>query len=74
MILRSIISIILHIIRLSLNLLFLWVIFNWRVRKARKAFEMELVKIGMERKNAKKLSAHYLKLKEDLVRAMKSSF
>jgi len=44
------------------------------VRKTRKAFERELVKIGMERENAKKLGTHYLKLKEDLIRTMKSSF
>ncbi len=71
--LTSIISIALHSIRLLLSLFTLWLSFGWKVRKARKAFEKELVKAGMAKKDAKKLSAWYLKLKDDIVRAVKSS-
>ena len=69
----SIISVILHAVRLLLSLLALWLSFDWKVRKARKAFEKELVKAGMAKKDAKKLSAYYSKLKDDIIRAVKSS-
>jgi hypothetical protein len=69
----SIISITLHAIRLLLSLLILWLSFGWKVRRARKAFEKELVKAGMAKKNAKRLSAWYSKLKDDIIQAVKSS-
>jgi hypothetical protein len=69
----SIISITLHAIRLLLSLSALWLSFGWKVRRARKAFEKELVKAGMAKKDAKKLSAWYSKLKDDIIQAVKSS-
>jgi len=69
----SIISITLHAIRLLLSLSALWLSFGWKVRKARKAFEKELVKAGMAKKDAKRLSAWYSKLKDDIIQAVKSS-
>jgi hypothetical protein len=69
----SIISITLHTIRLLLSLSALWLSFGWKVRKARKAFEKELVKAGMAKKDAKRLSAWYSKLKDDIIQAVKSS-
>lgn len=71
--LTSIISVGLHSIRLLLNLLALWLSFGWKIRKARKAFEKELVKAGMSKKDARRLSKWYSKLKDDVVRAVKSS-
>lgn len=71
--LRSIIGIALHIIRLTLSLFALWLSFGWKVRKARKAFEKELVKMGMAEKDAKRLSVWYSKLKNDIVQTVKSS-
>ncbi len=71
--LRSIIGIVLHIIRLTLSLFALWLSFGWKVRKARKAFEKELVKMGMVKKDAKKLSALYSKLKNDIMQTVQSS-
>ena len=70
--LLSIINIGLHVIRLLLSLTALWLSFGWKVRKARKAFEKELVKMGMAKKDAKKLSAFYSKLKEEITRTAKS--
>jgi len=70
--LRSIISLVLHATRLLLGLLALWLSFGWRVRRARKAFEKELVKMGMAKKDAKKLSAWYSKLKNDIMQTVKS--
>jgi hypothetical protein len=69
----SIISITLHAIRLLLSLFALWLSFGWKVRRARKAFEKELVKAGMAKKEAKRLSAWYSKLKDDIIQAVKSS-
>jgi hypothetical protein len=69
----SIISVIPHAVRLLLSLLDLWLSFGWKVRKARKAFEKELVKMGMARKDAKRLSAWYLKLKKDIMNTLKAS-
>ncbi|MEM3578853.1 MAG: hypothetical protein QXL54_01345 [Candidatus Bathyarchaeia archaeon] len=71
--LRSIINIVLHSTLLLLNLLVLWLSFGWKVRKARKAFEKELVKAGMAKRDAEKLSAWYLKLKKDITQAVKAS-
>jgi len=69
----SIISVILHAVRLLLSLLALWLSFGLKVRKARKAFEKELVKMGMARKDAKRLSTWYLKLKKDIMNTLKAS-
>jgi hypothetical protein len=69
----SIISITLHAIRLLLSLFALWLSFGWKVRRARKAFEKELVNAGMAKKEAKRLSAWYSKLKDDIIQAVKSS-
>ncbi len=72
--LRSVVSIALNLVRLMLSLLFLWLSFGWKVRKARKAFEKELVKAGMAKKDAEKLSAWYSKLKKDITQTVKSHF
>ncbi|MEM3090412.1 MAG: hypothetical protein QXW17_01470 [Candidatus Bathyarchaeia archaeon] len=69
----SIISAALYTIRLLLSLSVLWLSFGWKVRKARKAFEKELVRAGMAKKDAKRLSEWYSKLKNDIVQAVKSS-
>jgi len=61
-------------LRSVVSLLFLWLSFGWKVRKARKAFEKELVKAGMAKGNAKKLSAWYSKLKKDVTQTVKSHF
>ncbi len=71
--LTSIISVALHTIRLLLSLLAIWLSFGWKVRKARKSFEKELVKAGMAKKDAKRLSEWYSKLKNDVVQTVKSS-
>jgi len=42
------------------------------VRKAKKAFEKELVKAGMAKKDARKLSVWYSKLKNEITQTVKS--
>jgi len=69
----SIISAGLSLINLLLSLFVLWLTLGWRVRKARKAFEKQLILQGMAKKDAKKLSAQYSKLKDDVMNALKRS-
>ncbi|MGC8896017.1 MAG: hypothetical protein ACP5LB_04515 [Candidatus Bathyarchaeia archaeon] len=70
----SVFSIALHLTRLSLILFVFWLTFGWNVRKARKAFEKQLIRQGMTKKDAKRLSANYVKLKNDIMNILKSSF
>jgi len=69
----SIISIVLHLTRLLGSLLALWFTLGWKVRKARKAFERELMRSGMSKKDAKRISAYYSKLKDDVISSLKRS-
>ena len=64
----------LHFIKLILNLGFLWLTLGWNVRKARKAFEKELVKGGIPKEVAKKLGKKYASLKDEIMREIKGSF
>lgn len=63
----------LYIIRLLTSLFFLWLTLGWKVRKARKAFEKQLIRQGMAKKDAKRLSAFYSKLKDNVMATMKGS-
>ncbi|MEM3597055.1 MAG: hypothetical protein QXJ53_02870 [Candidatus Bathyarchaeia archaeon] len=70
---RSIISIILSISYILFNLLILRATLGWFVRKTRKAFEKQLIHQGMAKKDAKRISAQYSKLKNDLMNTLKLS-
>lgn len=61
------------IIRLlgSLGLIYLGL--GLKVRKARKALERELIKIGMSKEDARKIGSQYAALKDDAVNAIKRS-
>jgi len=58
---------------LMLSISVLWLTLGWNVRKARKAFEKELVNQGMAKGDAKRLSAQYSKLKNVLINNVKGS-
>jgi len=58
----------LHLSQLSLNLAFIWLTLGWKVRKARKAFEKELVKGGMPKEDAKKLGEKYSSVKDEVMK------
>jgi hypothetical protein len=49
----------------------MWLTLGWKVRKARKAFEKELIKQGMPEEDAKKLGAQYTLLKNNLMEGLK---
>lgn len=71
---RAIVSTALSIVSILSSLLLLWLSLGWRVRKTRKAFEKELVKQGMSKEDAKRLSAHYKILKDQIVSTVTRSF
>jgi hypothetical protein len=52
----------------------LWITLGWKVRKTRKAFEKQLVRQGMTKKDARRLSAHYKKMKDEIMSTLKGSF
>lgn len=58
----------LHLSLLSLNLVFIWLTLDWKVRKARRAFERELIKGGMPKENAKKLGEKYSSVKDEIMK------
>jgi mRNA-degrading endonuclease RelE of RelBE toxin-antitoxin system len=45
---------------------------GWRVRSTRRAFEKELRRTGMSKKDAKRLSAAFEELKDNVVGMLKS--
>jgi len=59
--------------KLLVSLLLIWLTLGWKVRKARKAFEKELVKQGMAKHDAKRISAQYSALKDNIENAFKQS-
>lgn len=63
----------LHLIKLILNLGFLWLTLRWRVRKARKAFEKELIRGGIPKETAKKLGKKYASIKDEIMREIRGS-
>ena len=69
----SIISAGVSLIRLLLSLLALWLTLGWKVHKTRRAFEKQLIRQGMAKKDAKKLSAQYSKMKNEIMDSLKGS-
>jgi len=70
---RSIISIVPYSTHLLLSLLALWLTLGWKVRKTRRAFEKQLIRQGMAKKDAKRLSAQYSRLKDEMISTLKGS-
>jgi len=69
----SIVSAGVYLIRLLLSLFALWLTLGWKVRKTRRAFEKQLIRQGMAKKDAKKLSAKYSKMKNEIMNTLKGS-
>lgn len=61
------------LVKLLASLLLVWLTLGWKVRKARKAFEKELIKQGMAKHDAKRISAQYAALKDNVENAFKQS-
>ena len=62
-----------YLVRLLLSLFALYVTLSWRVRGARSAFEKQLTHQGMSKKDAKRISAQFSKLKDGMMDTVKGS-
>jgi hypothetical protein len=60
-----------HLARMSLSLLWIYLTLGSRVRKTRKAFEKQLVQQGMSKEDAKRLSACFKELKDNITNMLK---
>jgi len=58
--------------RLLSSLFLIYLTLGWKVRRAKKAFEKELMKAGMPKEAAKRMSARYAALKDDTLNALKA--
>jgi len=63
----------LYLSKLLLDMFFIWLTLGWKVRKARKAFEKELVKSGMPKEAAEKLAKKYSSVKDEVMKQLWSS-
>ncbi|MGA2308073.1 MAG: hypothetical protein ABSG57_00820 [Candidatus Bathyarchaeia archaeon] len=55
-----------HLAIMGTSLFWMYLTLGWRVRKARRAFEQQLVSQGMSKEDAKRLSACYNELKNSI--------
>jgi len=55
------------------SLIALWITIYWGVRRARGAFERELVRQSMRKEDARRVSAQYSKLKDDILGTVRNS-
>jgi hypothetical protein len=60
-----------HLARMSLHLFYMYFTLGSRVRKTRKAFEKQLVLAGMSKDDAKRLSACFEELKNNITSMLK---
>lgn len=63
-----------HLIRMSLSLFSMYLTLGWRVRKARRAFEKQVVLQGMSKDDAKRLSICYEELKNNVLTMLRRGF
>jgi len=69
----SVVSGAVSVVRLLSNLFLIYLTLGWNVRRARRAFENELVKQGMPKEDARRMSARYAALKDETLNALKRS-
>ncbi len=60
-------------VRLLASLFIIYLTLGWKVRRARKAFEKELIKQGMPKEAAERMSARYAALKDEALNSLKRS-
>jgi len=61
------------LVRLMGSLGMIYLSLGWKVRKARKALEKELIKMGMPKEDARRIGAQYSALKDNTIDALKQS-
>ncbi|MBS7635194.1 hypothetical protein KEJ34_06880 [Candidatus Bathyarchaeota archaeon] len=62
------------LLSLSIRLLWIWLTVDWKIWKTRRGFEKEIVRYGVSKHDAKKLSAQYATFKKNLKRLFMQSF
>jgi hypothetical protein len=60
-----------HLAHMSLNLFWMYLTLGHRVRKTRRAFEKQLIQQGMSKEDAKRLSACFEDLKNNITAMVK---
>jgi hypothetical protein len=60
-----------HLVRISLDLFWMYITLGSRVRKTRKAFERQLIREGMSKADAKRLSVCFEDLKNNITGMLK---
>jgi hypothetical protein len=60
-----------HLVLMILSLLWMYLTLGRRVRKTRKAFEKQLIQQGMSKEDAKRLSACFEDLKNNIAAMLK---
>ncbi len=60
----------LYLSKVVMDMFFIWLTLGWKVRKARNAFERELVKSGMPKEAAKKLAKKYSSVKDEVMKQL----
>ena len=69
----SVISGSVSVVRLLSSLFLIYLTLDWNVRRAKRAFEKELIKQGMPKEDAKRMSARYAALKDEALNTLKRS-
>jgi hypothetical protein len=60
-----------HLVIVGTSLFWMYLTLGWRVRKARRAFEKQLVSQGMSKEDAKRLSACFNELKNSITNMLR---
>jgi hypothetical protein len=60
-----------HLARMGISLFWMYLTLGWRVRKARRAFEKQLVSQGMSKEDAKRLSVCFSELKNSITNMLR---
>jgi uncharacterized protein with NRDE domain len=58
------------LLRLLVSLFWIWITLDWNVRKARKAFEKELIKQRIPEENARRLSKQLQLMKDQMMSSL----
>jgi len=61
------------ILKLGGSLLSAWLLIRWKVREARRSFEEEMMKAGVSKEDAQKISECFVNLKDQMSSLMKRS-
>jgi hypothetical protein len=60
----------LNLSKLGLSLGLIWLTLDWKTRKAKKAFQNELVKSGMPKETARILAKKYSSVKDEIMKQL----